>query len=383
MNRKTFVVLLVLVSAVLSCGDKKKDPGIEFPQPEEKAEYELKNIERIFGFYNQHRYSYCPSVIKEQDGTTHMFFTGNPEQITMVDNVYHIRINPDGSQTPAKSVVQPGELGTWDDHHICDPSVIAGEFSMNNKTYKYAMFYLTNSYGVYYNEVGVAFSNNLEADSWDKYPYQLVKKTWEHTGDEMLASGGKSWGVGQPSAVSLDQKSKVLLTYTIGDKSGTRIEWVELDLKNIDNYSPKPSTRMVENGLFNMSYSGRDYTCNSDFAIDLQKDIIMMVRPVQPHPTTYPTFLNESLEVNYMPLSEFRSGAGKWEAMIRISPFMTGFARNHNAALERDQFGVIEKWEQPKVYYTVSKAAPDVSAGATTHAEWTYHIYKADVIKEK
>lgn len=373
------IVLLALAWGVICCRGKKNDSEIILPEP--TVQYELKNIERVFGFYNQHRYSYCPSVIKEQDGTTHMFFTGNPEQITMVDNVYHIRINPDGSQTQAKSVVQPGELGTWDDHHICDPSVISGEFGMKGKAYKYAMFYLTNQYGVYYNEVGVAFSNNLEADSWDKYPYQLIKKTWHQDGDELLANGGKSWGVGQPSAVSLDQKSKVLLTYTVGDKSGTRIEWVELDLSNIDNYSPKPSKKIIENGLVNITYSGTDYTCNSDFAINLQKDVIVMVRPVQPHPTTYPAFLNESIEVNYMPFSEFKSGAGKWETIMRISPFMTGFSRNHNAALERDEFGVIVNWNRPKVYYTVSKAAPDVSAGATTHAEWTYHIYRGDVFK--
>jgi hypothetical protein len=372
--------LLVLVWLLMSCGD---NPEMKFPEPEKTSGYELRNIERVFGFYGQHRYSYCPSIIKEQDGTTHMFFTGNPQQITMVDNVYHIRINPDGSQTPAKSVVQPGELGTWDDHHICDPSVIAGEFGMNGKKYKYAMFYLTNRYGVYYNEVGVAFSNHLEADSWDKCPNQLVAKTWQHEGDEILASGGKSWGVGQPSAVSLDQKSKVLLTYTIGDKSGTRIEWVELDLANIDHYTPKPSKRIVENGLINMTFSGQDYTCNSDFAIDLQKDVIVMVRPVQPHPTTYPAFINENLEVNYMPFSDFMNGVGKWESIVRISSQMTGFPRNHNAALERDQFGNIIKWDQPKVYYTVSKAAPEVSAGATTHAEWTYHIYRGDAVMIK
>ncbi|WP_367914767.1 sugar-binding protein [Leadbetterella sp. DM7] len=373
-------IIVILAAAFLACEEKK--PGVEIPEPEPEGRYELVNMERVFGFYGQSRYSYCPSVVKEPNGATHLFFCGNPEQQIMVDNIYHIRINPDGSQTEAKSVLQPGISGSWDDHHICDPSVIEGKFRMNGKEYRYAMFYLTNAYNVYYNEVGVAFSNELEADSWEKYPQQLVKKTWGHDGDEPLPGGGKSWGTGQPSAVSLDKNGKVLLTYTIGDISGTRIEWVELDLSDMDKYMARPSARMVDEGLINIGYTGKDYTCNSDFAIDQQNDVIVMVRPVQPHPATYPAYLNESLEVNYMPLSGFLNRTGKWESIIRIAPYMTGFPRNHNAGLERNSYGEIADWKKPVVYYTVSKAAPDVSPGGTTHAEWTYHIYRGEVVKK-
>lgn len=373
-------LIIIVAATFLACEEKK--PAVEIPEPEEQGRYELVNTERIFGFYGQSRYSYCPSVVRESDGTTHLFFCGNPEQQIMVDNIYHIKINPDGSQTEARSVIQPGVSGSWDDHHICDPSVIEGRFRMNGKEYRYAMFYLGNGYGVYYNEVGVAFSNDLEANSWEKYPQQLVTKTWDHEGDEMLPGGRRSWGTGQPSAISLDKNGQVLLTYTIGDISGTRIEWVELDLSDMDKYVARSSARMVEEGLVNMGYTGKDYTCNSDFAIDQQNDVIVMVRPVQPHPATYPAYINESLEVNYMPLSGFLNRTGKWESMIRIAPYMTGFPRNHNAGLERNSYGEIADREKPVVYYTVSKAAPDVSPGGTTHAEWTYHIYRGAVVKE-
>jgi hypothetical protein len=102
-----------------------------------------------------------------------MFFCGNPNNLIMVDNIYHIKINPDGTKTSAKSVLQPGVSGSWDDHHTCDPSVIAGDFTWDGVTYKYAMFFLSNMYGVYYNEIGVAFSNKLDTDSWVKYPDRL------------------------------------------------------------------------------------------------------------------------------------------------------------------------------------------------------------------
>ena len=61
---------------------------------------------------------------------------------------------------------------------------------------------------------------------------------------------------------------------------------------------------------------------------------------------------------------------------------MTGFARNHNAGLERDQYGMLEKWETPVVYYTVSKEEPEVTPSTTSHAEWTYHIWRGEVIKQ-
>ncbi|MCL2305151.1 MAG: hypothetical protein FWC43_07390 [Planctomycetaceae bacterium] len=57
----------------------------------------LTDITEVFGFHGQDRYSYCPSLVKEDDGTVHMLFCGNPDHGVMVDNIYHVRINPDGN----------------------------------------------------------------------------------------------------------------------------------------------------------------------------------------------------------------------------------------------------------------------------------------------
>ena len=83
---------------------------------------------------------------------------------------------------------------------------------MDGVAYKYALFFLSNPKEYYYNEIGVAFSNDLDAASWVKYPEQIVKKTWPEEGDQSLGGNAKSWGVGQPSAVSLDKGGKVLVT---------------------------------------------------------------------------------------------------------------------------------------------------------------------------
>lgn len=376
-------LLLVFLIALSSCGNDDSDNEDNNGNETNDSVFVFTDMTEVFGFYGQNRYSYCPSILKEEDGTVHMFFCGNPNQGVMVDNIYHIRINPDGTKSTAKSVLQPGEPGTWDDHHTCDPSVIAGEFSMDEQDYKYAMFFLTNRYGVYYNEIGVAFSNRPDADEWVKYPGLLVEKTWNGEVDQDLGNGNKSWGVGQPSAVSLDNKGKVLLTYTIGDISGTRIVWTQMDMSEMNTYSHSATATMVRSGLMNLNNSGSDYTCNSDFAIHSDENIIVMVRPVQPNASDYPSYLNISLEVDYMKLSDFLASTGVWTPMLRITPTETKFPRNHNAGIERDAYGQIGSWKEPVIYFTVSKATPDVNASTGRHAEWTYHIYKGNVSEKQ
>ena len=373
--------LLGLISLWLMCSCSDTDPGETPPIDPPTPTVTITKPEFVFGFQGQSKYSYCPSALKQADGTVHLYFCGNPENLIMVDNIFHIKINPDGTQTAAKSVLQPGVPGSWDDHHTCDPSVIEGNFTWKNTTYKYAMFFLSNMYGVYYNEIGVAFSNDLDADSWVKYPQQIVKKTWSSEGDQEIGGGGKSWGVGQPSVVSLDGKGKLLLTYTVGDIGGTRIVWAEADFSNMDTYSISTPQTIVQTGLKAIDNQSRDYTCNSEFAIDKNADKIVMIRPIQPMPNDYPNYLNSSLEIDYMNLSDFTNQRGNWTQIYRITPDDTGYPRNHNATLLRDNFGHLQDWEEPEFYFTVSKAAPDVQPSGSNHAEWTYHIWKSKVVK--
>lgn len=373
-------VIYIGLICLISAGCKKSSSGGgEIPGPPKQETFSVKNKKEIFGFYGESRYSYCPSLIKQIDGTVHMFFCGTQNMI-MVDNIYHVKINPGGSQTTAKVVLSPGSPGTWDDHHTCDPSVIKGDFLMNGTHYQYALFYLTNAYGVYYNEIGVAFSNDLETDAWVKYPHPLVKKTWNYEGDQMIGPQ-EAWGVGQPSALSVDKKGKVLLTYTIGDINGTRIVWCEADLSNMDNYTEAVPVTMVRDGLPNMTYSGNDVTNNADFAIDHANGKIVIVRPVHPNlDQTYPAHIEDAVEVAAMPLDDFLESKGKWTQMVRITSSFSGYPRNHNPGIERDEYGEISNWKTPAIYYTVSEAAPGVQPSGTSFAEWTYHIWRADVV---
>lgn len=377
MRRILHLICVCLASlAVFSCGG---GDGPEVPEETiEVTDFIFSKPSFVFGFTGQNRYSYCPSIIANGDGTSHVFFCGNPNQGTMVDNVYHIVEYANGTHTAAVSVLHPSL--NWDSHHTCDPCVIEGEFKMDGTTYRYAMFFLSNPLEYYYNEIGVAFSNDLGASSWVKYPVQLVPKTWPTEGDQSLGGNAKSWGVGQPSAVSLDKKGKVLLTYTIGDSAGTRVAFREMDLSDMSHPDLGTAMNMNAAGLENLN-GGSDYTCNCDFAIAPSDNKIVMVRPVQPHPSTYPSYIPVAQEVDYMDLDSFRAGIGKWTPLARIDNSVSGFPRNHNAGLSRDSFGHLTEWETPTVYFTVSKETPDVNASTGKHAEWTYHIYKSKLTK--
>lgn len=372
------ILTFLLPLLILSCTEKTGPDDV--PEQNDRKRAKMAEPEFVFGFIGEERYSYCPSALLQTDGSVYLFFCGNPDGGVMVDNIYSLKTGPGGEQSVAESVLQPGVSGSWDDHHTCDPCVIEGEFKWGDETYRYAMFFLSNMYGVYYNEIGVAFSNDLDAGTWKKYPEQIVRKTWQTEGDQAIAGGGNSWGVGQPSAVSLDRKGKILLTYTVGDLSGTRIVWREADMGDVENIVMTPPRTIVQAGLYGTDGKARDYTCNADFAVNTESDKILMIRPVQPHPSDYPSYIPVAQEIDYMNLSDFLVSKGEWTPLYRITQADTGFPRNHNSCLLRDNFGHIADWENPVFYYTVSKAAPDVQAYGSMHAEWTYHIYKSSIV---
>ena len=94
------------------------------------------------------------------------------------------------------------------------------------------------------------------------------------------------------------------------------------------------------------------------------------------------SYIPEAQEIDWMNLSDFMVSKGSWTPVYRIGKSDTGFPRNHNSALLRDNFGHIENWDTPVFYYTVSKAAPDVQASGSMHAEWTYYIYRSSIVRE-
>ena len=335
--------------------------------------YSLGEPVYVFDFIGQNRYAYCPSAIIREDGKADVFFCGTPTPDICIDNIYYIVDNRNGTHSTERNVLQPSL--SWDSHHNCDPSVIEGQFLYNETTYRYAMFFLSTPLDRYYNEVGVAFSNDLT--TWIKYPQQIVKKTWMGDEDFPLGSGNLAWGCGQPSAVSLDKKGKVLLTYTIGDISGTRVVWSIFDMADMSKMEYTIPEKIPVDGLMNLDETSKDYTCNCDFALCPEENKILMIRPVHPHAVDYPTKIPSVEELCYMDYDKFLSGKGKWSRMVRLEQDATHFPRNHNSCILRDSFGHLKDWHHPVVYYTISQAEPQVTGGL--QAEWTYTIYSVPV----
>jgi len=99
--RKVYIFTLMSICAALLslCNCTKSDNGADDSKKDKDSVlvYSFSKPEYVFGFVNQNRYSYCPSVLMQDDGSKHIYFCGNPNQNIMVDNIYHIVENADGT----------------------------------------------------------------------------------------------------------------------------------------------------------------------------------------------------------------------------------------------------------------------------------------------
>ena len=166
-------------------------------------------------------YRYCPATLVE-GGVRHVFYCKNTTANQIVDSIYHATVDAAGNLSDESAVLDPADsTGTaWDSYHVCDPSVIKGAFVYNDHTYTYLMAYLgvqgrfgdteSDGYRAQNNKVGLAVSDSLDSG-------------WVRMGTDAVVVTDKSgtWGVGQPSLVSLDNAGKVALFYA-GDY-GTRM----------------------------------------------------------------------------------------------------------------------------------------------------------------
>ncbi len=356
---RRLISLALIPSLLFACSQKEvSDPQEEGGGRAYKTVTKWGEPVDIFGFQPESRYAYCPSVIEAEDGSYHIFFCGNPQAGKMVDNIYHMEIKADGTKTAPVSVLQP-TAGAWDSFHCCDPSVIRGQFKMDGEYYKYAMFYLGIDKGdCKGNEVGVAFSNDLNATSWVKYPKQVVA---------FPDNRDVAWGVGQPSAFSLDRKGSVLLTYTKGETTGTGVQLCRLDMSDMSNLKAEDAKPVSSMG-FNVSLH------NCDFALDKENNKVVGVFSGT-CPNTYPSYIESYQSVAYMGLQSFLESKGTWTRLPDIDYSVTGFYRNHNACVSRDEYGYLKNYKTPTIFYTVS--------GTSSVAEWSYHIYKVNSTIEK
>jgi hypothetical protein len=299
------------------------------------------------------RYTYAPSIITEGN-TDHIWTCHNDIDGNIRDHIYYTR-RVNGVVQESRSVLGPAADGRWDDWHICDPSVLRSDVRYNNVDYRYVMFYLGNDRDCSCNnQIGVAFAQNI-GGPWTRYPNPIV--SW---------STPSQWGVGQPTATSVDGRGRFLLFYTQGDTT-TRAFRRDVNVSSA-SFSVGPALQITNAGLTGTDGSF-DYLNNFDIAYDYSRDRFVAVREMHPYPTSDPNYIGTSLQVVSIPGSNIWNGGGTWQVEGAVTPSLTGLARNHNGGLRRNPYGGLLNTSQVSVILSESCANCGFSL-------WSYDLWE-------
>lgn len=368
----------------------RKKVNINFKKSNDVALDESKgNVEfvgQLFGDdINQNFYNYCPTILIEGNNIMHIWYCSNEKSGNVTDYVAYRKgiLHGDGKWTFSEKqlVLSPGSGNDFDARHVCDPSVIKGEFKYNNTDYKYLMSYLgCYTSNVTCNEVGIAVANKPEG------PWVKVKEVNPicnyYNSTDFGSDGNNYWGYGQPSLVSVDKKGTVLLFYTKGVKLGTFTYVEKWDLSNLSNPKKLDEGKLDDNGeiaQFN----------NADFAYDPVSKRIYTVK--EDHVDGwYPTdggvnWIPGSNSVFYTSMNSSDAQVGdtlfknhSWSKVITLNKALTGFDRVHNSGIVTDEYGWLMDYTSVPVVYTMSKLKtdyPNWSAGGQWPALHTYRMH--------
>lgn len=312
-------------------------------------------------------YTYAPSVVR--DGNTEWIWSCHNDEAGVIKDHVYLTKRLDGEIQESHSVLQASPAPAWDSFHVCDPSVITGNYSYNGQRYRYAMFYLGNDLDASaHNQIGVAFAKNPEGP-WVKFPDPLV-----------TSNRTDQWGVGQPSAIALPGRSgRVILAYTRGDTS-TRAYIRQLDMSNMQHLKIGEPILLPTAGLVGRDGES-DYLNGYDIALDRSGQRVYTVREQHPYPNDNPWWIGASVQVNSIDTADLLTGKGTWRVEGAINEELTGFARNHNAGFVRTWRGYLPQQHSLAVVFTDSCASlptvdnPDWSL-ATCDSLFSYDLWE-------
>lgn len=266
-------------------------------------------------------YTYAPSAVSA-GGSTYYFTCHNSVRGVIRDSVWFAEVRG-GRLIHERPVLTPSRSG-WDSHHVCDPSVVAGRFGFAGRTYSYAMFYLGTAADNTGNQIGVAFADEL-AGPWTRSPAPVVG---------IPDSASSTWGVGQPSAVTLDASSgSVVLFYTDGT-AGT-VAYRQILILGTGGWERGEPAPVPTTGLHG------DVLHNFDAAYDVEQHRFYIAREAGARPTSTPRNISTSVEVDSMNAVALASGTGSWRVEGRITPQVTHLSRNHNPGILRTVYGTL------------------------------------------
>ncbi|KAH3761011.1 carbohydrate-binding protein [Pelomyxa schiedti] len=223
---------------------------------------------------------YCANVV-DGDVTDHIV----ARQADLVDGIF---------------VYQPSETvmlapGGSSRRHVCDPAILAGKFTFTGEAFVYVMFFTGEDI-----EGGPNSANDLMGP-WTMLPTPIIS-----------APGNSAWGVGQPSATSVDGQGKLLLFYSRGTTNETSTRYQYMDLSVVDSPIVFNDSAVPLGGL--VTSDGTVDSTNHDNSItyDAPTDTFWMARVAHPFPASCPDFISSSLQLYSIPGSGMWEGTGKW-----------------------------------------------------------------------
>ncbi|KFU82729.1 hypothetical protein SAMN04489729_6157 [Amycolatopsis lurida] len=315
-------------------------------------------VHHVYSPASGQQYAYAPSAVVDS-GHTYYYTCHNSSPGLIRDHVFFSQVDV-ASGTPQRdfAVLGPGGGGTWDSTHVCDPTVVAAKTAYRGQTYQYLMFFLGTAQDNTGNQIGLALANDL-AGPWTKYPAPIVANPFEPG----------MWGVGQPSATTVNPEAgEVLLFYTAGGPTTTA--WRRhLTLGDLDDPTIGSALQVTNDGITG-SDGGADVLHNFDVVYDPPRDRFYAVRELGPYPGGQPSYISRSLEIDSIDGASIWNGRGKWRNEARISPETTGFPRNHNPGILRNIYGMLPSTTELTVVFTKSRT------GGFPDSLWSYDLWR-------
>jgi hypothetical protein len=239
----------------------------------------------------------------------------------------------------------------WDTEHVCDPSMVIGDFVYGGNHYRYAIYYTANrdhsGLGTD-NAIGVMFTNDLtNSASYVRLPAPVILP------DTSLAHPTPLYGAGQQSAMVIPgTMDDVRVTYR--DNSSGTIKFYTIT--STDGYTFSPSSRqaVTTDGLVS---KGIPYVpINADFGLDVAdgyyygvvspvtvNDEWLYVRPdwdgAGPGRSDMYAY-----EIIGIPRADFESGTGTWTILGQVNSDHTQGGLTFAPGLLRDHFGHLDSW---------------------------------------
>lgn len=311
-------------------------------------------------------YRYAPSSIRSGDAR-YTYYCANLNSGEIRDHIIMRSESWNGSTwvpSAEQVAVWPGDSGTWDHRHVCDPEVLQGEFwyrrpsHATQERYNFALFYLgadaTDTEGGI-NQIGWAVAMSLTGP-W----YKVV-------GSGPLVTAAEWWGVGQPSATSIDGAGDVLLFYTRGDSAGTRMIRQRFDLSDANSVIGHGEMELPTAGLADRFGNPDPINHAGALLYDGDRDRFWLIRNGHPYPSDCPDYVTDHLQVAWISAPSVWSGVGVWTVSLNITDRVMGVHRVFDGGFLRNPWGGLPPSGQLVLLPSVSATCPD--------SLWTYRFH--------